>query len=212
VVPDEFRPVSRLALDAPQHAVGGSVRCTERKTHVDSAVAVVIGAVISGVVGILVVFYQQGLARRHEIDTARAARLGEFSAAGWAATLAISELARASLAQKADIENTARFQALTDRFNSALAQVQLLDDGDVYETAHRINDCLTALSHEARGVQVDRDSWSSKRVELSRFVAEYQRAARSALGSSALPNGEPWIARANEPGHVGRESSTEPTQ
>ena len=58
----------------------------------DSAVAVVIGAVISGVVGVLVVFYQQRLVRRHEIDKARAARLSEFSAAGWTATLAISEL------------------------------------------------------------------------------------------------------------------------
>jgi len=48
----------------------------------DSAVAVVIGAVISGVVGVLVVFYQQRLVRRHEIDKARAARPSEFSAAG----------------------------------------------------------------------------------------------------------------------------------
>jgi hypothetical protein len=37
--------------------------------------AVVLGAVISGLVGILVVFYQQRLAGRHEIDTARVARL-----------------------------------------------------------------------------------------------------------------------------------------
>jgi hypothetical protein len=133
-----------------------------------SAVAVVIGAVISGVVGVLVIFYQQSLARRHEIDTARAARLSEFRAAGWAATLAIGELARSPLAQKAVIENTSRFQTLTDRFNSALAQVQLLDDGDVYEAAHRINDCLTALNHGARGAQVDRDSWSSRRAELSK--------------------------------------------
>jgi hypothetical protein len=66
----------------------------------DSAVAVVIGAVISGVVGVLVVFYQQRLARRHEIDKTRAARLSEFSAAGWTATLAISELARAPMTHK----------------------------------------------------------------------------------------------------------------
>ena len=47
-----------------------------------NALAVVLGAVISGLVGVLVVFYQQRLAGHHEIDVARAARLSEFSAAG----------------------------------------------------------------------------------------------------------------------------------
>lgn len=63
---------------------------------------------------------QQRLARSHEVDKARAARLSEFSAAGWSATLAISDLARTPIDDKEAVEATDRFQALSDRFNAAL--------------------------------------------------------------------------------------------
>lgn len=69
---------------------------------------------ISEVVGVLVVFYQQSLAHRHEIDKARAGRLSDFSAVGWVATtLAISEPARAPMSQKEAIKGSGRFQTLT---------------------------------------------------------------------------------------------------
>jgi len=161
-------------------------------------VAVVIGAVISGVVGVLVVFYQQRLVRRHEIDKARAARLSEFSAAGWTATLAISELARAPMSHKETIEGGERFQAITDRFNSALAQIQLLYDGDVYTSAHQVNAYLTTLNREARVSQIDRDTLRARHAELSAFVAEYQRAARTALGSPVLRDTMAWLSRPSE--------------
>ena len=157
----------------------------------DSAVAVVVGAAISGVIGLLVTVVQQALARRHELDTAKAVRLSEFSAAGWAATLAISELARAAPADKAAIEESDRFRALTDRFNSALAQIQLLDDGEVYAAAHRVDASLVALTRQARSAQADRDGWRASRAELSAHAAQYQRAARRALRSSDLPDTKP---------------------
>lgn len=163
------------------------------------AMAIVSGAIISGIVGVLVVFFQQRLARQHDIDTAKALRLSEFSAAGWAATLAVGELARAPAAQKNDIENTVRFQTVTDRFNSALAQIQLLDDGDVYDAAHRVDTCLVDLIHYGRSTQADYHSWRVKQQEgLSYAVAGYQRAARRSLGSSSLPGPEPWLVRAQE--------------
>ena len=161
----------------------------------DSAVAVVVGAVISGVVGLMVVVVQQVLARRHELNTAKAVRLSEFSAAGWAATRAIIELARAAPADKATIAESHRFRALVDRFNSALAQIQLLDDGEVYAAAHRVDACLVALTNHVRSAQADQESWRASRAELSAQVAQYQRAARRALGSSDLPGTEPWLAR-----------------
>ena len=163
-----------------------------------SASAVVLGAVISGLVGILVVFYQQRLAGRHEVDAARVARLSEFSAAGWTATLLISELAQASSAQKPGIHNAARYQDQNDRYNLALAQIQLLDSGDVYQTAHRVDSCLVALEREALLTQFDSDTWRSKRVPLSVAVAEYQRVARVALRSPAIGGPEPWLERALE--------------
>jgi hypothetical protein len=160
----------------------------------NDAAAVVVGATISGVVGILAVFFQQRLARQHERDYAKALRLSEFSAAGWAASLAISELARAREAQKDEIEHSERFQAIVDRFNSALALIQLLDDEEVYAAAHRVDKCLVELSHHARSAEADRDSWRGmQRAELSTAVAEYQRAARRALGSPPLPRPEPWL-------------------
>lgn len=165
----------------------------------NEAVAIVSGATISGLIGILVVFFQQKLARQHELDTAKTLRLSEFSAAGWAAALVISELARVPVEQKGDIENSVRYQAITDRFNSALAQIQLLDDGDVYASAHRVDACLVDLTHHARSARADRDIWRSKqREELSRAVAAYQRAARRSLGSSSLPGPEPWLMRSEK--------------
>ena len=175
-----------------------------------NAAPVVLGALISGVVGVLVVFYQQRLARGHEVDKARAARLSEFSAAGWSATLAISELARAPLDQKEAIEDSERFQALSDRFNSALAQIQLLDDDQVYISAHRVNACLTALSREARSTQFDRAAIRAKHAELSVYVADYQRAARKVLGSPALPEPLPWIPATAAPDAPGRGSDAAP--
>jgi hypothetical protein len=166
----------------------------------DSTVAIILGAAISGIVGVLVVFLQQRLARQHELDSAKAARLSEFSAARWAATLIMSELARAPVEKKHDIENSARFQALTDRFNSVLAQIQLLDDNEIYAAAHRVDTCLVALHHQARAAQATREDWrSGQQAELSIAVAEYQRVARRVLGARPLPGLEPWQARAAEP-------------
>jgi hypothetical protein len=181
------------SLDQARHRPSAN---TGQRITMNDAVAVVLGAIISGVVGVLVVFFQQKLARQHELDSAKALRLSEFSAAGWAATLIISELARAPIAGKANIELSDRFQALTDRFNSALAQIQLLDEGEVYTAAHRVDRCLVDLNHQARSAEADRESWRARqRAGLSRAVAEYQRAARQALGSSPLPGPEPWLAR-----------------
>ena len=169
----------------------------------NGAVAIILGAAISGIVGVLAVFIQQRLARQHEVDSAKAQRLSEFSAAGWAATLIISEIARAPLAKKRDIENSARFQALTDRFNSVLAQIQLLDDDEIYASAHRVDKCLVDLHHHARTAEATREDWRTRqRAELSIAVAEYQRAARRALGARPLPGPEPWLARSSEPDPV----------
>jgi hypothetical protein len=82
-----------------------------------------------------------------------------------------------------------------DRFNSVLAQIQLLDDGDVYDAAHRVDDCLVRLVTEARVAQADQLAWRAKRADLTKAVAVYQRAARKALGSVSLPWPEPWLAR-----------------
>ena len=76
------------------------------------------------------------------------------------------------MSQKSSIEEVARFQAPTDRFNSALARIQLLDDGDVYATARRVDACLTALTREARSAQAERDRWRARRAGLSGLVAE----------------------------------------
>lgn len=163
-----------------------------------SAVAVVVGAMISGALGVLVVFFQQRLARHHELAVARVARLSEFSAAAWAVTLAITELAHAPLDSKTDIQDTERFQKLTDRFNSVLAQIQLLDNGEVYASAHRVDKSLVALARAARSAEFDRDNWRVQRAGLSKAVADYQRAARRAVGSDALTDDEPWLLRAQD--------------
>jgi len=169
----------------------------------DSAVGIVVGAAISGSIGLLVVFLQQYLLRTHEADKVRAGRLGEFSAAGWAGTLIVSELARAAVGQKKGIENSRRYQAVSDRFNAALAQIQLLYDGEVYVCAHRVDECLASLISEARTSQFSSDSWRQRRAELSQAVADFQRAARAALGTASLDRPEPWLARAGRPAVTG---------
>ena len=132
------------------------------------------------------------------MDKARAARLSEFSAAGWSATLAISDLARTPVDEKEAVEASDRFQALSDRFNAALAQIQLLDDGEVYAAAHRVNAYLTALNREARSAHFDHAAVRGRHAELAAHVAAYQRAARKALGSTDLPGPLPWLPASAE--------------
>lgn len=155
----------------------------------NDAVAVVLGAIISGVVGVLVVFFQQKLARQYELDSAKALRLSEFSAAGWAATLIISELARAPIAEKANIEHSERFQTLTDRFNSALAQIQLLDDGEVYAAAHHVDRCLVELNHHARSAEASRKGWRARQrwTQQSRCRISARRPPRPRIIASPRP-------------------------
>ena len=49
----------------------------------NDAIAIVSGAIISGIVGVLVVFFQQRLARQHELDTAKALSLNPPAEFGW---------------------------------------------------------------------------------------------------------------------------------
>jgi hypothetical protein len=100
------------------------------------------------------------------------------------------------ISQKTASRNAPRYQDHNDRFNLVMAQIQLLDSGDVYLTAHRIHACLVALEHEALSAQIDQNVWRAKRTPLSTAVAEYQRAARAALKSPAIAGLPPWLEAA----------------
>lgn len=164
---------------------------------VSNAAAVVVGATISGVIGILVIVTQQSLVRRHELSAARIARLSDFAAQAWTLTLVISQLARAPLSEKQEILDSRRILESTDAFNSAMAKIQLLESGDVFVAAHAIDRCLVYLTREARSRQFDREEWKLLRSDLSAAVDEYQQAARVILGSGQRPNEAYSVRRRN---------------
>jgi hypothetical protein len=118
--------------------------------------------------------------------------LASFPPPGRAASLAIIKLAQSPQSRKAALENSAAHQNAVDRFNSVLAQIQLLDAGEVYEAAHRVNECLVHLGREAAARRADGSTWRATRADLSNAVAAYQQAARKALGAKAIQGHEPW--------------------
>lgn len=170
----------------------GRPECLEGRAKMASAIATVAGAIIAGIVGILAVGFQQRIARQHQQETAQVQRLSEFSAAGWAASLTIIKLSESPSSRKTDTESSDAYQGAIDRFNSVLAQIQLLDAGEVYQAAHRVNECLVHLGREARGRRINLAAWQSSRADLSDAVALYQQAARRALGAPAIEGNEPW--------------------
>lgn len=140
---------------------------------------------------------QQALLRRHELQTARAARLSSFSAHTWATTLALGELARATLEAKREVYENQDLQDAMDSFNTAMAQIQLLENGEVYTAAHTIDRCLVSLTGEALSQQFSRNDWRDKRTDLSHAIDEYHDAARAALKSGRRPASTYLIQRAD---------------
>lgn len=156
-------------------------------SDVDQTASVIVGATVSGVIGILVVFTQQWLSRRHQDRSEHVARLTEFSAAAWALTLAIGRLAHAPDDKKESVEERERVSALGDAFNSCMAKIQLLEGGAVYATAARLDRELAALVPLARDHEFETVEWRQARAGVTAAVEEFQRAARVSLGSGPKP-------------------------
>jgi hypothetical protein len=76
--------------------------------------------------------------------------------------------------------------------SSVLAQIKLLDAGEGYEAAHRVNECQVHLAREAAARRADGTTWRATRADLSNAVAAYQQAARKALGAKTIQGHEPW--------------------
>jgi hypothetical protein len=146
--------------------------------------AVVAGATISGVIGVLVVVVQQWIVHTRDQQKARVERLAEFSAAGWVLTLCTGDLAQAERPNKPSVE--AAHSEKVDRFVHALAQVQLLDDASVYEVAHDVDKELTKLIEAARSRVYSVGDWDDARTSLTEAVLRFQRTARRALDAPEI--------------------------
>jgi hypothetical protein len=166
-----------------------------------NALAVVLGAIISGVVGVLVIVVQQALVRSHHRYEAQVKRLSEFAAAAWSLTLVISDNARSPIGQKVIDGDFERLRSATDAFNAAMAQIQLLEDGDVYLTAHASigrwwrfsarRELDNSIARSGRpSVQHYRQRWTSSSAPLERrFVQHPGHKARTPF-ESATPRSD----------------------
>ena len=154
--------------------------------------AVVVGAVISGVIGVSIVLLQQWIQHRRDTRNETARRLASFSAACWVTTLDLGGLARASGDEKARLD-----LAMADNRNAvleAMAQIQILDDQQVYDAAIQVDRELTQLLHIARTETLTREQWRERRAFLTpavlRFQADARRALRKRKIELQLPSGD----------------------
>ncbi|OKI84554.1 hypothetical protein [Micromonospora sp. CB01531] len=151
------------------------------------AAAIIVGAAISGIIGVLVVVTQQWLTHHHDKQNARVGRLCDFMAAGWALSLALGRLAHAPGEQKAKTQEHERLSELLDRFNACMAQVQLLESGDLYIAAHRLDRALAELVGAARDHQYSTTDWRLRRAAATEAVEAFHRAARRVIRSGDIP-------------------------
>jgi hypothetical protein len=73
-----------------------------------------------------------------------------------------------------------------DRFTTALARIQLLDDEPVYRAAVTLDNRLVELRNVALSQQWQDDAWRARRSELSAAVRAFQTAARQQLGAKQI--------------------------
>jgi len=152
---------------------------------VNDAAAVLLGSSISAIVAMIVVGLQHSLERRRQERAERADRLGAFFAASHAVAIGIQTLARASVDDKVAVEANIR-ATLSDRFNSRLAQLRLLEDCDVVVAAAMIDRELMHQTDMARTVKWDDPEWRDTRNELNRLTDVYESVARRRLGKRSL--------------------------
>jgi hypothetical protein len=150
----------------------------------DESDAALIAASVSAAVSIVVVVLQQLLQRRHERRRETAERLAEFSAATWAITVGLGRLARAPMDEKRVVREDVDRDS--DRLNTALARIQLLDKEPVYRSAVAIDSRLVALRRSALTQQWADDAWRASRGDLTDAVRRFQSAARQQLGSPSV--------------------------
>lgn len=151
------------------------------------AVAIVLGAAVSGLVGILVVVLQQRLEHKRESATAHAARLAEFSAAAWGVWDDLGPLALA--ADKEAVRTALGTREAWDRFNASFAQMQLLEARTLYDSATAVQHEFVRCKRLARDQIWESDDWRPIRDPLYAAMVEFERLARKALGSEALVAG-----------------------
>ena len=150
------------------------------------SVAILIGAAVSGLVGVLVVALQHVLQLRSEAAGVRARRLSEFTAAAWGAFDDLGPTARASTDSKEARKAELGTREAWDRFNAAFAQVQVLETKDVYDAATSVQHEMVRCKRLATETEWDPDSWRAEREPLFEKMLAFQRVARAALGTGTV--------------------------
>jgi hypothetical protein len=153
------------------------------------AAAIVIGATVSGLVGVLVVALQHALQLKSEAAGIRARRLSEFTAAAWGAFDDLGPTTRASTDSKEARKAELGTREAWDRFNAAFAQVQILETKDVYDAA-------TSVQHEM--VRCKRLATETEWILTAGALSE-SRSSRRCSRSSASPGQRCAPARSTSP-------------
>jgi len=159
---------------------------------VSDTLAIIIGATVSAVVALAVVFVESLLSRRHERRKLAADRLAEYSASAHAALIRIGGIVRASIDGKEAARSRSMLDA-SDRLNNLLSSIMILDSDAVVRAAVAIDRELTRLEHAAMRQVWSRNDWLRQREELSTLVDGFQRAARNYLDAGPLTTESPRL-------------------
>ena len=146
----------------------------------NGASAALVASAISAVVAMLVVTLQNILERRRQALKDRIERLAAFFADAHAIAIAHGSLARASMDEKGKVETQIREQ-LADRFNLRFAQVRLLEETALVESAIAIDQELVSQAERARASEWSRDEWRRQRARFTDLMGDFESLARQRL-------------------------------
>jgi hypothetical protein len=126
------------------------------------------------------------LERKRQAKAARTQRLSRLCAAAQALAVYIGVIARAAMVDKPRLETVALGE-LADRFNTALAEVRLLETTKIINAANALDNKLIELGSKASTDVWGRHNWPAVRDNtVGSEVAELQRIARDALRSKSF--------------------------
>ena len=140
------------------------------------SLALVIGAAISAVVALVVVQRQHRLERDAGQHQRRSEQLAQYFAAAHAAVLAIGELARAPMVAKAAL-NAKFLEGTTDRVNTGLAQLRLLEPSVVVDAAMSLDRSMVDLHKKSRAQQWTSEEWRMQQQDLTQSSSRSSRAS-----------------------------------
>jgi hypothetical protein len=166
--------------------------------HVNTTLALILGATVSAIVALFVLIIQHHLERRAISRARTVERFSRFSSAAHEIGVALGDLAVAGAPDKAQAYAEVRLRLL-GLFNELLAAVMIEDSDEIVMTARIIDADLGVLASKARQHAWTYADWLEQRQGLTSHLADFHVVARVATRRKALSQSLQYAAPSTGP-------------